>query len=266
MINFIKRIFKEGPDYSYLLKYKNIRNLRILSQEDERRLKFYKHFIKPNDLVFDVGANMGNRTKIFLMLNAKVVAFEPQKMCAEFLESAFKREKNFTLIKKALGAKNGEAEMFIANEHTISTLSKNWVTATKESGRFRQNTWNKKQLVKITTLDNIIKQFGVPSFIKIDVEGYEYEVLSGISIPINYISIEFASENIENTYKCIEHMNSISDVLFQIVSGEDTIFYLPEWIPGEELKNRLSDIINQDSLAWGDIYIRKIQRYNDKKN
>jgi len=258
MINRIKRIFKDRLGYWYLFKHKDIRNLRILSQEDERRLKFYEHFIKPNDLVFDVGANMGNRTKLYLKLNAKVVAFEPQKMCAEFLESAFKREKNFTLIKKALGAKNSEAEMFIANEHTISTLSKHWVTATKESGRFRQNTWNKRQLVKVTTLDDIIKQFGVPSFIKIDVEGYEYEVLSGISVPIDYISMEFASENIENTCRCIEHMNSISDVLFQIVRGEDTTFYLPEWIPGEELKRRLSDIINQDSLAWGDIYIKKI--------
>jgi len=258
MMKFIKWIFKKRIGYLYLLKHKNFRNLRIWSQEDERRLTFYKHFIKPNDLVFDVGANMGNRTKIFLKLNAKVVAFEPQKMCAEFLESAFKREKNFTLIKKALGAKNGEAEMFIANEHTISTLSKHWVTATKESGRFRQNTWNKRQLVKITTLDNIIKQFGIPSFIKIDVEGYEYEVLSGISIPIDYISLEFAAENIENTYKCIEHMNSLSDVLFQIVKGEDTIFYLSEWSSGEELKNRLFDIINQDSLAWGDIYIKNL--------
>jgi FkbM family methyltransferase len=256
MIRFIKWIFKKRLGYSYLLRHKNIRKLRIWSQEDERRLKFYKRFIKPNDLVFDVGANMGNRTKIFLKLNAKVVAFEPQTMCGDFLESAFKRSQNFTLIKKALGSNNGESEMFIANEHTISTLSKHWVTATKESGRFRQNTWNKRQLVKITTLDNMVKQFGIPSFIKIDVEGYEYEVLSGISIPIDYISIEFAAENIKNTYKCIEHMNSLSDVLFQIVKGEDTIFYLPEWISGEELKNRLSDIINQDGLAWGDIYIK----------
>jgi FkbM family methyltransferase len=263
MIMSIKRIFKKRLYYWYLLKHKNFNNLEMWSQEDERRLKFYGRFIKPDDLVFDVGANMGNRTKIFLKLNAKVVAFEPQKMCAKFLESAFKSERNFTLIRKALGAKDGEAEMFIANEHTISTLSKHWVTATKKSGRFRQNTWNKRQLVEITTLDNMIKQFGIPSFIKIDVEGYEYEVLSGISIPIDYISIEFAAENINNTYKCIEHMNSLSNVLFQIVKGEETIFYFPEWISGEELKNNLSDIINQDSLAWGDIYI-KMSRSGDK--
>jgi len=263
MIKSIKRIFKKRPGCSYLLKNKNFRNLEMWSKEDERRLKFYRRFIKPNDLVFDVGANMGNRTKIFLKLNAKVVAFEPQKICAKFLESAFKNEKKFTLIRKALGAENGEAEMFIANEHTISTLSKHWVTATKESGRFRQNTWNKKQLVEITTLDNMIKQFGIPSFIKIDVEGYEYEVLSGISIPIGCISIEFAAENIKNTHKCIEHMNSISDFLFQIVKGEETAFYLPAWISGEELKNNLSDIIRQDNLAWGDIYIKK-SRSDDK--
>lgn len=257
MIKSIKQIFKKRLGSSYRLKNKNIRNLEMWSQEDESRFQFYRCFIKPNDLVFDVGANMGNRTKIFLKLNAKVVAFEPQKICAKFLESAFKNENKFTLIKKALGAKNGEAEMFIANEHTISTLSKHWVTATKESGRFRQNKWNKRQIVEITTLDNMIKQFGIPSFIKIDVEGYEYEVLSGISIPIDCISIEFAAENIKNTYKCIEHMSSLSHALFQIVKGEDTTFYLPEWISGEELKNNLSDIISQDSLAWGDIYIKK---------
>ena len=121
-------------------------------------------------MVFDVGANMGNRTKLFLQLGARVIAFEPQKACSDYLKSVYNKDDKFTLIEMALGDNEGDEEMLISNAHTISTLSAHWVKATKESGRFSQYEWKNRQLVHITTLDNVIKKFGVPSFIKIDVD------------------------------------------------------------------------------------------------
>ena len=141
------------------------------------------------------------------------------------------------MIEAALGDKEGETEMLISNAHTISTLSQHWVKATKQSGRFSQYKWNKNQQVHITTLDSVIKKFGVPSFIKIDVEGYEFEVTSGLTNPIQCISIEFAVENIENTYKCIEHMRSLSNASFQYSAGESLDFFLPTWVSEKEIKN-----------------------------
>ena len=52
---------------------------------DQAALQFFSEFVPQGWIVFDVGANYGNRTKYFLRLGAKVVAFEPQPECARFL-------------------------------------------------------------------------------------------------------------------------------------------------------------------------------------
>ncbi|MFC1827756.1 FkbM family methyltransferase [Thermodesulfobacteriota bacterium] len=239
------------PIYRNFIDSRNIKKFQKLNEDEKLCIKFYQQFIKPGDLVFDVGANMGNRSKLFLALNAQVVAFEPQKICSDFLKSVLKNNVNFTLIEAALGDKEGEAEMLISKAHTVSTLSKHWVETTKKSGRFGQCEWNEKQHVHITTLDIMIQELGVPSFIKIDVEGYEFEVLSGLTHPIQFISIEFAAENIENTYKCIEYVSSLSDVSFQYSAGESLDFYLPEWVSETEIKTFLAKKTDQDKMAWG---------------
>ncbi|HVO73599.1 MAG TPA: FkbM family methyltransferase [Ignavibacteriaceae bacterium] len=253
-------ILKNNFLYKYLKHRENIGRIKQWSSDDDKRFEFYKEFIKPGDLVFDVGANIGNRTKIFLKLQAKVVAFEPQKICAEFLMSAFKKEKNFSLVQKALGLKEGNALMHVGDEHTISTLSADWIEATKRSGRFSKNTWDKSESVSITTLDNSIIKFGMPSFIKIDVEGYEYEVLLGISSPVDCISIEFAAENVENSFKCVDYLNSLSGMIFQFSKAEEAGFYFREWMLKDQLKRNLNELIEKDPLIWGDIYIKKIRK------
>lgn len=203
-----------------------------------------------------MGANIGDRTKIFLKLQAKVVAFEPQKICSDYLESALKQERNFILVKKALGDKEGKGQMLISKAHMLSTLSRYWTECTKESGRFSSIEWDKKQAVQITTLDKAISEFRVPSFVKIDVEGFEYEVLSGLSMPINCISIEFAAENLQNTCKCIDYLNSLSNVSFQFSKAESMEFELPSWVSADEMQHILSDLVGREELAWGDVYIR----------
>jgi len=231
------------------------------TQENHRHLKFFRQFIEPGDLVFDVGANMGRLTKIFLALHSKVVAFEPQKICSDRLESIFRQGPNFTLVKKALGAKEGHGSMLISQSHMLSTLSRHWTECTKKSGRFASIEWDETQSVEITTLDKAIQEFGVPSFIKIDVEGYEHEVLSGLSKPIQYLSIEFASESLQNTYRCIEYLESLSEVSFQISKGESAAFALPSWTPGDQIRRILSDLVEEDEFAWGDLYIRSSRNH-----
>src|SRR6266478_2164087 len=81
--------------------------------EDENRSRFYAQFIRPGCLVFDVGANLGNRSKIFLQLGAHVVAFEPQASCAVLLNQKFVKNQRFRLVRKALGPAEGSAVMFI---------------------------------------------------------------------------------------------------------------------------------------------------------
>lgn len=242
--------------YASIRRSKARRKFWMQTGEDEQRLKFYRQFIEPGDVVFDVGANLGNRTKAFLLLGADVVAFEPQKRCMEYLENVLEGRKGVKLVSKALGDKPGWAEMMVSNAHVLSTLSTEWVEATRESGRFSKYQWNERQQVEIVTLDSRIELYGMPSFVKIDVEGFEYQVISGLSRPVPSMSIEFTAEHIESTYRCIDHMDALGQAAFQISRGESMEFDLPSWVSAAQAKETLEEFISNDKMVWGDMYIR----------
>lgn len=104
-----------------------------------RMLQFYRQFIKPNSLCFDVGANIGNRTEIFLKLGAKVVTIEPQKACMKRLQRKFRRSDKVSLVQKAVSEQEGEHQMMVANTHTLSSLSPIWV---KCVSAYRKAPWH----------------------------------------------------------------------------------------------------------------------------
>ncbi|PLX83451.1 MAG: FkbM family methyltransferase [Desulfuromonas sp.] len=221
---------------------------------DTARRNFYARFVEAGSLVFDVGANLGNRSKVFLALGAETVAFEPQPFCADFLTNVLRHEPRFRLVRKALGATTGRAEMYISNAHTLSSLSPSWIEATKQSGRFSDYSWGQKEQVEVTTLDKAIAKYGRPSFIKIDVEGYESQVLAGLSSPVDYISIEFTFEFLEDTFRCIELIEKIAPgAQYQYSRGETMALALEEWVSALRFREILNNFSQNEA---GDIYIR----------
>ena len=154
--------------------------------------EFYSQFISNKDVVFDIGANVGNRTRVFAELADLVVAVEPQYSCMESLQAEFKGNRKVILVREAAGAKEGRG--YLRPSGVLSSLSPSWIDAVKKSGRFSCHSWGDPYPVGITTLDRLIQIFGVPSFVKIDVEGYEPEVLRGLSSPVGALSYEFTPE------------------------------------------------------------------------
>jgi FkbM family methyltransferase len=260
----LKKLLKRTPLYPLYRSLQHRRQVRDYWQwgtDDEKRAAFYKEFVSPGDLVFDVGANRGNRAKVFCKLGARVVAFEPQLDCYHFLRGMFAGEKSVRLVNQALGRAEGVTEMLIADADTISSLSPEWVEAVQRSGRFSQHKWDRKQQVTITTLDAAIRDFGTPSFIKIDVEGYESEVLSGLSTPVKCVAVEFVPECVQNTMKCIDHLSSLSAVEAKLSLGESMEFETPSWLSADEIKRVLNDhVANADHTTFGDVYIRSLDK------
>jgi len=224
-----------------------------VSQDTGLRKNFYAWFIKEGDWVFDVGANYGNRIKAFLQLNANVVAVEPQESCYKFLRLMF--GKKIHLVTKGLGAKEETRKFFIADSSTVSTFSEEYIKAVKDSGRFGDNNWSKTAEIKMTTLDNLISQFGVPAFIKIDVEGFEKEVLSGLTQKIKALSFEYCvPEQHEQALDCIRVLlASNPDMKYNYSTGESMKFELDDWLIADEMI-RLVRSEKFVTTGFGDIY------------
>ena len=134
-------------------------------------------------------------------------------------------------------------------------MSSEWISRVKQTERFGNNQWSSTVQVQVTTLDELISMYGLPVFIKIDVEGYEYEVISGLSQPVRFISIEFTPEYFENSVKVLEHLSLLGSYEVNFVIGESFKFYLDEWIKPERMVEILKDIKDKHRL-WGDLYIQ----------
>jgi FkbM family methyltransferase len=130
--------------------------------------RFYSQFVHKKDLCFDVGANIGNRTEIFVMLGANVVSIEPQVHCVQKLNRKFKRYRDLvTIVPKAVSDSIGISKIAISSFDGYTSMSEKWILRVLQSGRFRKSvTWKKWQEVETTTLDNLISVYGVPHYLK----------------------------------------------------------------------------------------------------
>jgi FkbM family methyltransferase len=238
MHKFLNNLFKTAFLSSSLLLY---------SAENKETL-FIKQFINSGDLVFDVGAHKGAKTDIYLHLGADVICIEPQPAYVELLQKKYQHNPHVTILNKGLSNLPGEMCLHICSKApTISTFSKEW-----QQGRFKNYIWDKTAIVPVITLDEAITNFGIPNFCKVDVEGYELQVLQGLSQPIPYISFEFTKELFKNSKLCIQHLENLGYVFFNYALAENPTLILQEWVSAEALIKEIEK--NPDSLLWGDIY------------
>ncbi len=169
---------------------------------DDRRqeVKFYCNVLqgfKKGDLIFDVGANVGYKADIFLRLGARVLAIEPDDSCQEILREKFVKyrlkRKPIEIIGKALSDKSSIATMWVDTPGSAkNTLSQKWVeTLQEDDERFGQRLgFGNRKEVETTTVEELIASHGMPFYVKIDVEGFEINVLKGMRRPVPYLSFE----------------------------------------------------------------------------
>lgn len=217
-------------------------------------MNILKSIITEDSLCFDIGANIGKKTELFLALGAKVVCIEPQSICINNLKQKFTNNNKVEIVNVALGEKKHKSKIFTSNAHTVSSMSKEFIDKTKQQ-RFKDINWNGSQDVDVTTLDDIISTFGVPKFCKIDVEGYEVEVLKGLTQPIEIISLEFTPELKEKTFECIKILNTIGNYEFNYSEGESGIYSFDEWLDEEKIINFLKQN-NDFRISFGDLYAK----------
>lgn len=234
--------------------------------EDQRYLEFFRQFVQPGDLVFDIGANLGRRAKVFLQLGARVIACEPQSSCVSQIQEVLGHKRQLQILPVALSNSEGTADMMISNASYVSSLSIEHVKVMKD--RFAHDTkwstqgtveWSERETVQTRTLDSLIAEYGQPNFVKIDVEGFEYEVVQGLTTPVKFMSLEFTAERIDRTYQAIDRVNALRPIEGQVLFDDSMEWKLDGWQRAEDLKRSLGRLTDIHKRSIGDVYIRILQ-------
>jgi FkbM family methyltransferase len=215
--------------------------------------ELYKLFLSDGDLCVDVGAHRGDRTAIFRDLGATVVAVEPDPRAVAALRRRFSGDPRVHLVAGGLSSKSGSMQLRVSSTATtVSSMSDRFVERLEESGRLGTHHWDGVETVAVTTLDEVISQHGVPDFCKIDVEGHELEVLSGLSQPVPALSFEFSEEMLDVAGACIRRLTELGDYRFNYSADETLVLAFDTWVGAGEMQGHL------DGLAspYGDIYAR----------
>lgn len=207
------------------------RRLKISDRQKIDNINFYQRVLRPGDLVFDVGANVGFKTEVFLACGATVVAVEPNPNCYPVIEFDHGANNRFQLVKKGVGAQEDVLMLNVEGTAPTSSFRDNWRFA---GMGYAGGAEAERVRVPVTTLDRIIYEYGTPDYLKIDVEGFELEVFKGLSTPIPLISFEYGTleggEKVLN--QCLERLSFLGSYYVNAIS--DTIgdgFAFPDFLP-----------------------------------
>src|SRR5919109_823586 len=186
------------------------RSLHVYHGDKARRAAMdalYRRFLKPDDLAFDIGAHVGDRTSSIRRLGCRVVALEPQPLPVRALRLIHGRDSLVTVLQAAAGPREGTLMLHVNSRNpTVSTASADFVAAACGAGGWEGQVWDRALRVPCFTLDNLIERFGRPAFVKIDVEGFEADVLAGLSQVIAALSFEFTTIQREVAFCCLERL------------------------------------------------------------
>lgn len=220
-----------------------------------RMAALYARFISEGALCFDIGAHVGNRIRCWRRLGARVVAVEPQVDFVRMLRFFYGGDGKVAIVPSAIGREAGRARLLVSpGTPTVTTLSRTWIDYVGSDPSFASVHWSEGDEVDVTTLDALIDEHGEPQFVKIDVEGFEAEVLAGLSRPLTALSFEYLPAAREVALACVDRLTALGDYRFNWSAGESHVLEAPEWLDGSGIRAYLDSLTV--GSGSGDVYAR----------
>lgn len=203
-----------------------------------RRLDaFYRRFLAPGDLAFDIGAHVGNRIGSWRRLGARVVAVEPQPALAWVLRRLYGNSDGVALVAAAVAARPGTLALHLNRPNpTVATASRAFIAAAAAAPSFAGQRWAAAVTVPAVTLDGLIDRHGEPRLLKIDIEGYEAEALAGLGRPIAVLSVEFVPMARPVIEAALDRLGELGDYRFNAYFGDDMRFVHPAPLDARQLR------------------------------
>jgi FkbM family methyltransferase len=212
----------------------------------------------PGDLVFDVGAHVGDRLGSFRRLGAMVVAVEPQPLCARALRELYADDDAVTVVEAACGRTAGPVRLHVNSANpTVSTASPDFVSAADGARGWEGQSWDAKVQVRQVTLDSLARSYGVPAFVKIDVEGYEESVLDGLTSEVRALSFEFTTIAREVSRRCLARSAALGFDAYDVSLGDSFALTHGRWITAAEMEKHLDSLPHEANS--GDVYALRSQ-------
>ncbi len=178
-----------------------------IPRRQRRMRRLYRQFAKPGDLVFDIGAHVGNRARALAALGCRVIALEPQPDFARMLRLLFGRNSRVEVVEAAVTGATGEEWLDVSERNpTVSTTATAWREARAREPGFGGVEWSRRVRVRTVTADALIARYGRPAFVKIDVEGGEPAVLDGLTMPVPALSFEYLPGAIDEVRACVDRL------------------------------------------------------------
>jgi FkbM family methyltransferase len=232
-----------------------------LRQRRMRRL--YGGFVQRGDLVFDIGAHAGNRGRAFAALGCRLVLVEPQPDFARVLRTMFSHSRRVQVVEAAVADAPGRLALSVSDRTpTVTTLADAWREARSQEPDFADVRWNRTVEVEATTLDSLIAQFGVPTFVKIDVEGAEPSVLAGLTHMVPALSFEYLPRALDQVTACAKRLAGLGTYRFNWSRGESYRLMERRWLTMDELIQKLP--VLADAQQHGDVFAQLAVRCHNQ--
>ncbi len=256
--NYLKRT-PLGIKILYSNLYQRIKHPDDFQKQLEE-YNFYRDLIQninyKKDLIIDVGANIGDKSEIFSKLAKKVLAFEPSISIFHILKHRHKNS-NVEVFNNALGSSNTTLDFYeLEGKEAYSSLSKKHIETTVMERKVADTNSLKNKKVTVEKIENYIKKYGVPIYIKIDVEGYEYEVIQGLETAVPLISLEAnLPEFKQESVNCITYLSNISKDKYVFNFTTNNSFILINFVP----MNEAVKFITTTELRYLEIYAKLVK-------